>query len=69
MVENSGVPYGIRTRVAAVKEKGTVVIQLNLAAWIAIYRNLRAHGNAHWTLSGLVFLWLVHSHLDELKKT
>ena len=33
-----GVPYGSRTRVAAVKEKGPVVIQRNLAAWIALYR-------------------------------
>ena len=34
----SGVPYGSRTRVAAVKEKGPMVIQRNLAAWIALYR-------------------------------
>jgi hypothetical protein len=34
----AGVPYGSRTRVAAVKEKGPVVIQWNLAAWIALYR-------------------------------
>jgi hypothetical protein len=33
-----GVPYGSRTRVAAVKEKGPIVIQWNLAAWIALYR-------------------------------
>ena len=33
-----GVPYGSRTRVAAVKEKGPIVIQRNLAAWIALYR-------------------------------
>jgi len=34
-----GVPYGSRTRVAAVKEKRPGVIQANLAAWIALYRN------------------------------
>ena len=33
-----GVPYGSRTRVAAVKEKRPV-IQRNLAAWIALYRS------------------------------
>jgi hypothetical protein len=33
-----GVPYGSRTRVAAVKEKGLIVIQWNFAAWIALYR-------------------------------
>jgi hypothetical protein len=33
-----GVPYGSRTRVAAVKEKGPIVIQGNSAAWIALYR-------------------------------
>jgi hypothetical protein len=34
-----GVPYGSRTRVAAVKEKGPIVIQCNFAAWIALYRS------------------------------
>ena len=34
--KNVGVPYGSRTRVAAVKEKRPVVIQRNLAAWIAL---------------------------------
>ena len=48
-----GVPYGSRTRVAAVKEKRPMVIQRNLAAWIALYRTSRTHGNAYWTLSGL----------------
>jgi len=33
-----GVPYGSRTRVAAVKEKRPIVIQWNLAAWMALYR-------------------------------
>jgi hypothetical protein len=33
-----GVPYGSRTRVAAVKEKRPIVIQGNLAAWMALYR-------------------------------
>jgi hypothetical protein len=32
-----GVPYGSRTRVAAVKEKRPIVIQRNFAAWIALY--------------------------------
>ena len=31
-------PYGSRTRDAAVKEKRPIVIQGNLAAWIALYR-------------------------------
>jgi hypothetical protein len=47
-----GVPYGSRTRVAAVKEKGPIVIQWNLAAWIALYRTSRTHGNAYWTFNG-----------------
>ncbi len=38
MIENVGVPYGSRTRVAAVKGKRPVVIRRNLAAWIALYR-------------------------------
>src|ERR1700716_2090930 len=33
-----GVPYGNRTRVAAVKEKGITLTQGNFAAWIALYR-------------------------------
>ena len=37
-VQNIGVPYGSRTRVAAVKDKGPIVIQGNFAAWIALYR-------------------------------
>jgi hypothetical protein len=51
--------------VAAVKEKRPVVIQRNLAAWIALYRTLRTHGNAYWTLSGLLFFvgWSI-SHLN-----
>ncbi len=36
--EDFGVPYGNRTRVTAVKEKGPMVIQWNFAAWIALYR-------------------------------
>jgi len=36
--EEIGVPYGSRTRVAAVKERRPIVIQGNLAAWIALYR-------------------------------
>src|SRR5215510_8512586 len=35
---NFGVPYGNRTRVAAVIEKRPIVIQRNSAAWIALYR-------------------------------
>ena len=38
MLGNVGVPYGSRTRVAAVKEKRPIVIQRNFAAWIALYR-------------------------------
>jgi hypothetical protein len=38
MIDSIGFPYGNRTRVAAVKEKGPIVIQRNLAAWIALYR-------------------------------
>jgi len=36
-----GVPYGSRTRVAAVKEKRPAVIQRNLAAWIANLLHLK----------------------------
>src|SRR5688572_29307632 len=53
ILRENGVPYGSRTRVAAVKEKRPNVIQRNLAAWIALYRIRRTHGNAYWTLSGL----------------
>ena len=52
MIESIGVPYGSRTRVAAVKEKQPNVIQRNLAAWIALYRTSRTHGNAYWTFNG-----------------
>ena len=38
MVESIGVPYGSRTRVAAVKGKRPIVIQRNFAAWIALDR-------------------------------
>jgi len=34
----SGVPYGNRTRVAAVKENRPIVIQRKPAAWIALVR-------------------------------
>jgi hypothetical protein len=47
-----GVPYGSRTAVAAAKEKRITVIQGNFAAWIVLYRTLRTHGNAYWTLNG-----------------
>jgi hypothetical protein len=49
-----GVPYGSRTRVAAVKEKRPMVIQWNYAAWIALYRSSRTQGNAYWTFNGRV---------------
>ncbi len=52
MIESNGVPYGNRTRVAAVKEKRITVIQGNLAAWIALYRTSRTQGNAYWTFNG-----------------
>jgi uncharacterized membrane protein len=51
-----GVPYGSRTRVAAVKEKRPIVIQWNFAGWIALHRTLKTRVNAYWTLSGLAFL-------------
>ena len=38
IVEVIGVPYGSRTRVAAVKEKRPIVTQWNLAAGVALYR-------------------------------
>jgi hypothetical protein len=38
--------------VAAVKGKRPIVIQGNLAAWIALYRTSRSHGNAYWTFNG-----------------
>jgi hypothetical protein len=34
------------------EEKGPMVIQRNLAAWIALYRTSRTHGNAYWTFNG-----------------
>src|SRR5258705_5639548 len=46
-----GVPYGSRTRVAAVKEKRPIVIQRNLAAGIALYRTYRTHRNAYSTVN------------------
>ena len=51
--------------VVAVKEKRTVVIQGNSAAWIALIALEGTHRNAYWTLTGLVFLggWFI-SHLD-----
>ena len=51
-----GVPYGSRTRVAAVKEKGPIVIQRDFAARIARYRTRRTHGNAYWTCIGRAHL-------------
>jgi hypothetical protein len=41
--EALGVPYEIRTRVTAVKEKRPIVIQRNSAASIALYRTSRTH--------------------------
>ena len=54
-MSESGVPYGNRTRVAAVKEMRPIVIQRNLAAWIALYRTSRTDGNAYWTFNGPAF--------------
>jgi hypothetical protein len=48
---NIGVPYGSRTRVAAVKEKRPIVIQRNFPAWIALYRTLE---DSRETLIGLL---------------
>jgi hypothetical protein len=51
-----GVPYGSRTRIAAVKgNRLFIVIQRNFAAWIALYRTWRTHGNAYWTFNGPAF--------------
>ena len=50
-----GVPYGSRTRVAAVKEKPPIVIQWKLAAWIALYALQR--------LTGIVIGLLMDSRL------
>src|SRR5688572_6572417 len=50
---NAGVPYGNRTRVAAVKEKRFTVIQRKPAAWIGrtvLKGTLRTR---YWTLNGL----------------
>jgi hypothetical protein len=49
---NVGVPYGSRTRVAAVKVKRPIGISRDVAAWIALYRTCRTHGNAYWTFNG-----------------
>jgi hypothetical protein len=48
-------PYGNRTRVTAVKEKRFTVIQRNFAAWIALYRTSKTHGNCYWTFNGRAF--------------
>jgi hypothetical protein len=41
-----------------VKEKRPIVIQRNFAAWIALYRTSRTHGNAYWTFNGrAVVIW------------
>jgi len=66
VIEVISVPYGSRTRVAAVKEKRPIVIQWNLAAWIALYRTQQTHGDASWTLNGLVFCGWSISHVDVL---
>jgi hypothetical protein len=55
VIENFGVPYGSRTRVAAVKEKQPTVIQRNLAAWIALHTALEG-------LTGTLIGLLVDSH-------
>src|SRR5436190_2247470 len=49
----NGVPYEIRTRVTAVKEKRPVVIQRNLAAWIALYRSWVFNERARFGRYGL----------------
>jgi hypothetical protein len=63
--EGVGVPYGSRTRVAAVKEKRPFVIQRNLAAWIALYRTSRTHGNAYWTFNGRALVIWESSYIFE----
>jgi hypothetical protein len=60
-MDSSLASYGNRTRVAAVKEKQSTVIQRNFAAWIALYRICRTDGNAYWTLNGLAFAVAVNS--------
>jgi len=35
-----------------VKEKRFTAIQTNFAAWIALYRTQKTHGNAYWTFIG-----------------
>ena len=52
MLKEFGVPYGNRTRVAAVKEKRFTGIKRKPAAWIArkvVKGTLR---NRYWTLNG-----------------
>ncbi len=49
MVRSTALRYGSRTRVAAVEEKRPIVVQRTFAAWIALYRTSRTHGNAYWT--------------------
>ena len=46
-LKNVGVPYGSRTRVAAVKEKRFTVIQWNFAAWIAGIRRMTTSPKRH----------------------
>ena len=48
------------------KEKGPVVIQWNLAAWIALYRTSWTHGNAYWTFNGRAYATL-EGHLTSIR--
>src|SRR5215831_17656146 len=58
-LRKNGVPYEIRTRVTAVKEKRFTVIKRNSAAWIALYRTLKTHRHCYWTFIGRAkcYLW------------
>ena len=51
--------------VTAVKEKRPFVIQRNLAAWIALYRTSRTHGNAYWTFNGRALVIWESSYIFE----
>ena len=49
------------------KEKRPIVIQRNLAAWIALYRTLQTHRYCYWTLNGLadvISAWGDHRHSE-----
>jgi len=42
------------------EREATYFNSTDLPAWIALYRTLRIHGNAYWTLNGRACPWGLH---------